>query len=282
MENPHRASAIAQVVFYAPIVPITLYVGCRAWKYGPRLAWAYAMLFACVRLTGGALALASQNDPGNISMIAATIVLLNIGLVPLLMPFHALIRIVLEANFPESKKKEIFIRVTRLLLMVAVSLLGTAGALLGKPEMAQAQSILSKVAYFEFVLVLLALVGLAVWLNFWRADQIKDGQLMYIHWLLISSPFLCVRAVFGVISVFEASGDNLLTSMWSPMFGNALLFSLMALLPEYAVLCVFVYLGFHRISTADRYGVIAQKGVFGRADYTKSKVVQDRGSTEMV
>ncbi|KAK8095045.1 hypothetical protein PG997_001730 [Apiospora hydei] len=148
MDNAHKASAIAQIVFYAPIVPITLYVGVRAWKYGPRLAWYPAMAFACVRLVGGALALASLIDPKNMSLIMATIVLLNIGLVPLIMPFHALTRIVLEESFLESKRKKWFITVTRWLLLVAVALLSTAGGLTGNPEMAPTQSILSKVAYF--------------------------------------------------------------------------------------------------------------------------------------
>lgn len=49
MDGAHRASAIAQIVFYAPTVPVTLYVGVRAWKYGPRLAWYPAMAFACGR-----------------------------------------------------------------------------------------------------------------------------------------------------------------------------------------------------------------------------------------
>lgn len=50
------------------------------------------------------------------------------------------------------------------------------------------------------------------------------------------------------------------------MFGSAILFSLMALLPEFIVLCVFIYLGFHRFHTADRYGLVAQEGLFKRRD----------------
>lgn len=46
MDNANRAGAIAQIVFYAPIVPIMLYLGIRAWKYGPRMAWYPAMAFA--------------------------------------------------------------------------------------------------------------------------------------------------------------------------------------------------------------------------------------------
>ncbi|KAK7921503.1 hypothetical protein PG985_009525 [Apiospora marii] len=276
MDNAHRASAITQIVFYAPAVPIMLYVGIRAWKYGPRMAWYPAMAFACVRLVGGALVLASQHDPQNIRLITATIVLLNLGLVPLLMPFHALTRIVLQATFPESKRTKRFIKVTHWLLLAAVALFSIAGGLTGHPEMAEAQSILSKVAYFEFVFVLLALIAMAAWLNFGRGDRIPDGQIIYIQWLLTSSPFLCIRAVFGVISVFEAAGANIRTSIWSPMFGSALLFSLMALLPEYIVLCVFVYLGIHRVSTAERYGLVAQKGFFKRTDDTKSRGHQSR------
>lgn len=44
--NPHQALAIAQIVFYAPVVPIAFHVGIRAWKYGPRMAWYPPMPFA--------------------------------------------------------------------------------------------------------------------------------------------------------------------------------------------------------------------------------------------
>lgn len=58
------------------------------------------------------------------------------------------------------------------------------------------------------------------------------------------------------------------------MFGSAVLFSLMALLPEYIVLCVFIYLGFHRYHTAERYGLIPQTGIFKR----KNKINKEQGS----
>ncbi|KAM4068126.1 hypothetical protein HRG_012485 [Hirsutella rhossiliensis] len=255
MDSAHRASAIAQIVFYAPPVPVALYVGVRAWKHGPRLAWYPAMVFACGLLT-------------------TTIILLNIGLIPLIMPFHALTRVVLHANFPDHGRKNMFLKVTRFLLLISVMLLSVAGGLCGKPDRVETQSTLSKIAYFEFTFVLLALLGMATWLYFWARDQIQDGQIIYIKWLLIASPILCIRAVFGIISVFEAAGKGFLTSIWSPMFGNAALFSLMALLPEFIVLGVFVYLGYHRFSTADRYGLVAQEGLFKRRD---KKTKKDKG-----
>ena len=60
---------------------------------------------------------------------------------------------------------------------------------------------------------------------------------------------LAVRTAYGVIGVFEATGNNILTSMWSPLFGSATAFALMALLPEYIVLAIFIYLGHYRIRT---------------------------------
>ncbi|KAB5522883.1 hypothetical protein GE09DRAFT_1293650 [Coniochaeta sp. 2T2.1] len=282
MDAAHQASAIAQIVFYAPIVPLTLYVGIRAWKYGPRLAWYPVMAFACARLTGGALLLASRHDPANRELLTAAIVLLNVGLVPLIMPFHALTRVVLEENFPENKRKKIFIKVTRWLLLGAVILLSAAGGLINHPENAKIQAVLSKVAYFEFVFVLLALMGMAAWLYLAsHARPIEAGQMIYIKWLLITSPFLCIRLVFGAISVFKAAGPSIRTSIWSSMFGSAVLFSLMALLPEYTVLCVFIYLGFHRYHTADRYGLIPQTGIFKRRDQKEKEKVSESG-TELV
>jgi hypothetical protein len=39
MLNPHVSVAIAQIVVYAPMLPIAIYVLCKNWKYPPRMAW---------------------------------------------------------------------------------------------------------------------------------------------------------------------------------------------------------------------------------------------------
>lgn len=53
------------------------------------LTWVYVYT---VRLIGGCLVVARQHDPENISLLVTTIVLLNVGVVPLVMSFHSLIR----------------------------------------------------------------------------------------------------------------------------------------------------------------------------------------------
>jgi len=37
--TPHTAAAIAQVVLYAPMAPITTYLLIRNWRWRPRTAW---------------------------------------------------------------------------------------------------------------------------------------------------------------------------------------------------------------------------------------------------
>jgi hypothetical protein len=39
MLGPHTSVAIAQIVFYVPIVPITLFILIRNWNNRPRMAW---------------------------------------------------------------------------------------------------------------------------------------------------------------------------------------------------------------------------------------------------
>lgn len=71
-----------------------------------------------------------------------------------------------------------FLRVTRFLLFASVLLLSVSGGLYGNPDHAKVQSTLSRVAYFEFAFVLVALFGMAAWLYFVARDKIQDGQVI--------------------------------------------------------------------------------------------------------
>ena len=67
---------------------------------------------------------------------------------------------------------------------------------------------------------------------------------------MVASPPLCVRAAYGIIGVAVASGSKMSTSSWNPLFGSATAFGLMALLPEYIVLCIYTYLSAYHLRTA--------------------------------
>lgn len=68
---------------------------------------------------------------------------------------------------------------TKLLLLGAVGLLSAAGALVSHPEDADIQGVISKVAYFAFVFVLVTLMGVGTWLYFGHhTRRIRDGQMI--------------------------------------------------------------------------------------------------------
>jgi len=123
-----------------------------------------------------------QQDPKheNRGLLIATIVLLNVGLVPLLMAYLGYARLVyataftpfllkaailthlcfrLENDFSHSRPISIFLRLLKVGVLLATGLLGAAGGYAGKPEDAEKQSTLSKAAYAIFVVVLVALIG---------------------------------------------------------------------------------------------------------------------------
>lgn len=75
------------------------------------------------------------------------------------------------------------------------------------------------------------------------------SSVQYLKWGLVASVFISIRTVYGLLSVFLASGNHILTSIWSPLFGSAVAFSFMALIPEYIALCIYIYLSIHRFRT---------------------------------
>jgi hypothetical protein len=73
--------------------------------------------------------------------------------------------------------------------------------------------------------------------------------LQIAKWLLIASPFLALRTTYGMLGIFKATGANMFTSMWSSLFGSATAFALMALLPEYIIVCIHLHILRFRVRT---------------------------------
>ena len=58
---------------------------------------------------------------------------------------------------------------------------------------------------------------------------------------LLAAPFIVIRNIYGHL---EVSFENNLESVWSPVFGNAVAFALMALWMEYIAICIYFYVGY--------------------------------------
>ena len=77
-----------------------------------------------------------------------------------------------------------------------------------------------------------------------------------MKWALVVAIPLCVRAAYGIIGVAVSSGSSFLLSDWSPLFGSATAFGLMALLPEYLALCTYIYLSTYHLRTRKQEGIV--------------------------
>ncbi|KAK3209587.1 hypothetical protein GRF29_44g47522 [Pseudopithomyces chartarum] len=93
MVNGHTATGIAQAVFYAPVTIYAQYIGIRCWNYASKAACYMIMTFTIIRLAGGVLLVEVQQDKNadNVSMIKATYIFLNVGVVPLVTAFDGLL-----------------------------------------------------------------------------------------------------------------------------------------------------------------------------------------------
>ncbi|KAM7203353.1 hypothetical protein V8F33_002344 [Rhypophila sp. PSN 637] len=247
MADPHTALGIAQIVFYAPLVPISIYLLIRNWSYRPRTAWYPAVPFTTIRLASGILTIIEEQNPGNRTLIIVTIVFLNIGLVPLVLSFSGITRLVVESSLKgdEFKRSSNMLKIIRWNIIIAAALLGTAGGFAGQAEKATTQKTLSIVAYVLFAALVVGLIALCGAL--YHGNWAKEGDRIYLKGALLASIFICIRTAYGLIGIFEASGANILTSIWSPLFGSAVAFCFMALVPEYIALCVFIYLSVYRL-----------------------------------
>lgn len=57
-------------------------------------------------------------------------------------------------------------------------------------------------------------------------------------------PTLALRAAYGLLYMFTEAEAH---PEWNPLYGSAIAFALLCLLPEYITALFYVYLGVHRI-----------------------------------
>jgi hypothetical protein len=123
----------------------------------------------------------------------------------------------------------------------------------GKSDQTSLQSALYKIRYSVFLAVFLVAVLLSLRLVLLQRDRIKQSHLtvsplvsctsqsthvcrkthadhsQIVKWLLLASLFLALRTAYGMLGIFEATGADMFTSVWSSLFGSATAFALMAL-----------------------------------------------------
>ncbi|KAF2447999.1 hypothetical protein P171DRAFT_441870 [Karstenula rhodostoma CBS 690.94] len=260
--EPHTAVGIATVIFYAPVTLYAQYIGFRCWKYGSRMACYMVMIFTLIRLAGGALIISVEKglSEDNADMIKAAYVLINLGVVPLLAAYDGFLSLISRDNFPKARILRFIHHVCAVLIMLSTGLLIGAATMTGEVDQASLQSALYKIGYFIFLAVLLIAVLLSLRVALLQHDRVKQSHLTIVKWLLLASPFLALRTAYGIIGIFDVTGANMFTSMWSSLFGSAAAFALMALLPEYIIVCIYMRILNLRVRTCREMNQLLDEG----------------------
>ncbi|KAM3500395.1 hypothetical protein MY10362_006433 [Beauveria mimosiformis] len=265
MPNAHTSVAIAQVVFYAPMVPLVVYTSCVRFMPCPRTTSdnnnnnnkkktkAHAKdFFSTVRLAGGIVTIIAEKQPSNTGLWIAALILLNVGVVPLIVANLGLTRLIIQDNHASKPTYTHIVKTLRLLFLLAILLLaGGSGTASVNAHLSRA---LTLAGYSIFTLELLLLTATQLWLFFppphspharsaaaaAASEQPpgagRDAGPLSRCWRCAPRTG-CSRSRGRAASRSRGARGTTLT-------GSALAFALMALLPEYVVLVGWVLVGY--------------------------------------
>jgi hypothetical protein len=93
MISTKEAIGIAEIIIFAPLYPVTLYLAYRHSFY-KQLAWFFLFLLCGLRIASGGLAIATTHDPQNVTEAVWAVILGSIGLSPLLLATMGLLKVV--------------------------------------------------------------------------------------------------------------------------------------------------------------------------------------------
>ncbi|GFF91253.1 hypothetical protein IFM47457_10074 [Aspergillus lentulus] len=252
MAKPLVSLGIAATAFYAPVVPLAMYLVYRNWWRPPKLAWYPFILLSLMRLASGPVLIALANNIANEGLYIAATFLLNVGVIPLLLVNFGFVLIVITDNIRDRAQVKHFSKIFRLALSLSICYLVVGSSLATiKPSIAR---IFQLLGYGFFALILLGLLARQV--SFLRKSHELIPSSRTVSMLnhdddKKNAPFLLIRNVYGLLyygtNYYTLDSNGQYTahqSLWNPIAGNHVAFALMGLLSEYISICVYFYVGF--------------------------------------
>ncbi|KAF4213267.1 hypothetical protein CNMCM5878_000162 [Aspergillus fumigatiaffinis] len=227
---------IAATAFYAPVVPLAMYLLYRNWRRLPKIAWYPFILLSLMRLASGPVLIALANNVASEGLYITATFLLNVGVIPLLLVNFGFVLIVIADNIRDQAQVKRFGKIVRLALSLSICFLVVGSALATvKPSIAR---IFQLLGYCFFALILLGLLANQV--SFLRkSHELIPSSRTVATGALVAAPFLLVRNVYGLLYygtnyyILDSNGQYTAhQSLWNPITGNHVAFALMGLLSE--------------------------------------------------
>ncbi|OIW33726.1 hypothetical protein CONLIGDRAFT_189837 [Coniochaeta ligniaria NRRL 30616] len=207
--------SIAQIVVYTPALAIATLLAIRH-GFGHSSGWLYLVIFSLARILGGALQLATINDPTNMSLLVGANTLQSVGLSPLILVMLGLLSRVLESirRTRDTVITPMHIRAVQLIVLVGLVLGIIGGSRMGDIiTTAVAEGNLDYKMPTETVAgsaLMLAAFGLLVIASAMSATQVsaaEPGEKRLLLAIGLATPFVLVRLIFSAIAAFDNNRD---------------------------------------------------------------------------
>jgi hypothetical protein len=241
MFDGHAKVGVALIVFYLPIIGITLFLTFRH-GFSRGQGWFYLVLFSLIRFVSGIITIVAEQKPTNIGLQIANGILIGIALSPLLLATLGFLKTVASIGFEDKVILHQVLSRGQIVFYVAIALV-TAGGVQANPENKPSTIKQGHDLQHAGIIILAVLFVLLVLLHayLWTCrERLTTARLTLLKGISAAVPFLLVRVIYSVISVFSNSN---LHSKWSPLYGSVGIFVGMALIMEYIVVCIYIGVG---------------------------------------
>ena len=229
---------IAVFIFYVPALAIAALL---AWRhgFGRSSGWFYLILFSLIRLVEACFNFATINDPTNISLYIGFDVLQHIGLSPLeLVCLGLLSRVISSIN----KNKATIIHPRQMKLIQIIVTVGLILGIVGGTQSSGSNTsqissgTLNKVGLGLFLAAYVLIVLTTIILSF-SISHAEPGEKRILLALALALPFILVRLINGILSVFGNDSD------FNPLIGNVTILLCTSVLMEFAAVIIFEAVG---------------------------------------
>ncbi|CAK7562530.1 MAG: hypothetical protein SEPTF4163_000378 [Sporothrix epigloea] len=210
--------SILQLAFFIPSLVVA---GTLAYRHGFRRSsgWIYLVILSLMRVVGASMELATISSPDNTSIAIGAQILQNIGLSPLILVLLGLITrsyLALSENSRPSLPNARTLRLLQLVVIVGLILSIVGGVNTGNQvadELVNGSPVSYNVAseskagtalmVIGYALLVLSAMALLV-----RIGNLPLGEKRLLIAVFVALPFVFVRLLYSVLSIFDTSNPN--------------------------------------------------------------------------
>ncbi|TKA61358.1 hypothetical protein B0A49_11324 [Cryomyces minteri] len=240
MFDDHAQLSVAELVFFTPTLCLSLYI-CFRHGFGKQLGWVYLSILSLIRIIGASCQVAAEAEQNpSEGLYTAAIICSIIGLAPLLGALLGTLKRVHEGMHVLKVFSPIVFKILHIVLMVAV-ILSIVGGTKGNDNNTTGSSS-PGAGYFKggAILYLLAFLALTTCTGITLTERanLLNVDTYLVFGAAITTPFLVVRVVYTVTSVFANS------TLFNTLHPNIYVQAFMQLSMEAMVVVIFLVTGF--------------------------------------